>query len=428
MDVKTEEANRSAHRHMAEQAAEFNAKIVGYPIPDKPQLMSEDRASFRADFMQEELDEFRKAQAEGDLDGAVDAVIDLMYVACGAMNEMGVVTMPCYDEVHKANMAKRRGGLSKRPGSKGFDAVKPEGWKAPSHADYLTITSEDVQTILAIRRGEAKVHLVTAEDRRKAQQDAQLELFKSESIGVDSVVHYHGPDDATRINGRLATVQEREGKRITIAFIDPRLPQQMDVSLRELTTVSEALVDEAISRDALTALLGPEQRMKVMVLGYARHGKDTVCELLSKTGARFTSSSWFCAERIAFPALKDKYGYADVQACFDDRHNHRAEWYDLITTFNTPDLTRLGRAIFEEHDVYCGIRNARELHALKNAGIYDVAIWVDASERVKSVEDRSSCTVEPWMADFVLDNNGTVEDLQRNLESLMGTLRSIAEG
>lgn len=416
---------------MAEQAAEFNAKIVGYPIPDRPQLMSEDRASFRADFMQEELDEFRKAQAEGDLDGAVDAVIDLMYVACGAMNEMGVVTMPCYDEVHKANMAKRRGGLSKRPGSKGFDAVKPEGWKAPSHADYLTITKEDVETILAIRRGEAKVHVVTTEDRRQAQQDAQLELFKQENIGVGKPVIYGGPADATKINGRAAVVTAIEGKQVTIRFFDPRLPQQMDVSLRELTlTDGKGISEDArkAAEELLEAILGPERRMKVMVLGYARHGKDTVCELLAKTGARFTSSSWFCAERIAFPALKDKYGYSDVQACFDDRHNHRAEWFDLITAFNTPDLTKLGRAIFEEHDVYCGIRNARELHALKNAGVYDVAVWVDASERVKSVEDRSSCTVEPWMADFVLDNNGTVEDLERNLESLMGTLRSIAEG
>ncbi|MNL63682.1 hypothetical protein D3C87_1878370 [compost metagenome] len=53
--------------------------------------------------------------------------------------------------------------------------------------------------------------------------------------------------------------------------------------------------------------------------------------------------------------------------------------------------------------------------------MFDYAIWVDASDRLPP-EDASSCTVEPWMADFVLDNNGTLEDLKLNLQQLMGSL------
>lgn len=436
MDESTVRANREAHYDMAKKAAEFNAKVVGYPIPEVPQLMSEDRATFRADFMQEELDEFRKANAEGDLDGAVDAIIDLMYVACGAMNEMGVVTQPCYDEVHKANMAKKRGGLSKRPGSKGFDAIKPEGWKAPSHADYLTITSEDVQTILAIRRGEAQIVAVPSRlqdvnmnscgcGAEHPVEDAfQLPLFPEVSIGVDVV--YMGGEQEHRINGRVAKVLELSSRQATIQFYDQGLPQKMDVTHREVRAATD---EDRLGDPACWRTGGKDEGLgaRVMVMGYARHGKDTVSELLQKMyGAKFTSSSWFCAERIAFPALKDKYGYADVQACYDDRSNHRAEWYDLITAFNTPDLTSLGRAIFEGHEVYCGIRNAREFHALRNAGVFDVAIWVDASERLDGhIEDKSSCTVEPWMADFVLDNNGSLEDLERNLGSLMGGLLKV---
>lgn len=346
------EAHRSLTGKMVAEAAHFNAEIVGYPIPAQPELMSDDRATFRADFMQEELDEFRKAQKEGDLDGAVDAIIDLMYVAAGAMNEMGVATQPCWDEVHRANMRKKRGAQTKRPGGKGFDAIKPEGWTAPSHADYLTITSEDVATIMALRRGEAKVVPVSA-----------------------GLAFPHRP-------------------------VVPAEPAVFDDS---------SLVAES-----------PINGEKVLVMGYARHGKDTVCELLAnRYGLKFTSSSWFCAERIAFPALKDKYGYKDVEECYNDRSNHRAEWFDLITAHNTPDKSRLGREIFQENDVYCGIRNAREFHALKNAGVFHWAIWVDASERGMPVEGRDSCTVEPWMADFVLDNNGSVEDLERSLDVLM---------
>lgn len=353
------EAHRPLTAKMVADAARFNHEIVGYPIPAQPELMSDDRAGFRADFMQEELDEFRKAQKEGDLDGAVDAIIDLMYVAAGAMNEMGVAIQPTWDEVHRANMKKKRGSQTKRPGGKGFDAIKPEGWTAPSHAAYLTITSADIETLLAIRRGEAQVVAVSLSQRE-------------DNMGL--------------------TFPDR-----------PVMP-----------------TETAVFDDSALVAESPINGEKIVVMGYARHGKDTVCELLAnKYGLKFTSSSWFCAERIAFPALKDKYGYKDVEECYNDRSNHRAEWFDLITAHNTPDKATLGREIFEENDVYCGIRNARELHALRNAGVFHWSIWVDATERGMPVEDKSSCTVEPWMADFVLDNNGSLEDLERSLDVLM---------
>lgn len=153
-------------------------------------------------------------------------------------------------------------------------------------------------------------------------------------------------------------------------------------------------------------------------MGWARHGKDTVCEMLSrKYGFNFVSSSYFCADRVLFPILKDRYGYASVQECYADRSNHRSEWFEAIHKFNTPDLGKLGRAILSEYDIYCGIRNAREFHALRNSNAFDVSIWVDASLRHER-EELSSCTVEPWMADFILDNNGTLEELETNLHGL----------
>lgn len=375
------EAHRPLTAKMVADAARFNHEIVGYPIPAQPELMSDDRAGFRADFMQEELDEFRKAQKEGDLDGAVDAIIDLMYVAAGAMNEMGVAIQPTWDEVHRANMKKKRGSQTKRPGGKGFDAIKPDGWTAPSHAQYLTITSEDVAKLISMR----EAGKITMEE-------------------LDTII-------ALR-KGEAKVVPVSKG----LAFPDsPRVSAQ-----------------PAVFDDSALAVESPINGEKLLVMGYARHGKDTVCELLrDRYGLKFTSSSQFCAERVVFPFLerearhtamfqKPKYPiYSSVQECFEDRANHRALWYDLITAHNTPDKSRLGREIFEENDVYCGIRNAREFHALRNAGVFDWAIWVDASERGMPVEDKSSCTVEPWMANFILDNNGTLGDLERGLNVLM---------
>lgn len=159
-----------------------------------------------------------------------------------------------------------------------------------------------------------------------------------------------------------------------------------------------------------------KSRPKLIVMGHARHGKDTVCEILRDAyGYRFVSSSMFCAEGVVFTHMQDRY--ATAEECFADRHNRRAEWFDRIADYNREDPTALGRAILAEHDIYCGIRNRTEFQAMRNARVFHASVWVDASDRHPS-EDRSSCTVEPWMADFVLDNNRTLRDLEKNLASL----------
>lgn len=156
-----------------------------------------------------------------------------------------------------------------------------------------------------------------------------------------------------------------------------------------------------------------------MLLGYARHGKDTVADILrDEYGYTFKSSSWILAESILFPALRTEYGYATVDECFADRHNHRAEWFDLINAYNTPDLARLGRKILTENDMYVGLRNREEFEAIRAEKLFDVCLWVDASRRVPP-ESESSCTVHPFMADWVVDNNGTLEDLRETVKNVM---------
>jgi predicted HAD superfamily Cof-like phosphohydrolase len=181
---------------------------------------------------------------------------------------------------------------------------------------------------------------------------------------------------------------------------------------------------------------------RIILLGYGRHGKDTVAEILrDEYGYKFTSSSMVCAEKVMMPAfLRQREEwlaqtaedhrlkgtpvpqfYASVEDCFNDRHNHRAFWFQEIEKYNYPDRSRLAQDIFEEHDIYVGLRSAKEFMAARNSGVFDIAIWVDRSDHVPP-EDKASCTVEPWMADFHLDNNGTLEDLRFNLNQLVITL------
>lgn len=163
-------------------------------------------------------------------------------------------------------------------------------------------------------------------------------------------------------------------------------------------------------------------KKKLLVIGHGRHGKDTVCELLRDMyGYSFESSSKFCSKLFIYNDLKDKYGYSDEEECYADRHNHRAEWYNAICDYNVPDAARLGRDIFKAHDIYCGLRNKREFFAMKNTRVFDYAIWVDRMDHLPP-EPKDSMSLEQWMADFTIDNNGTLEDLEFNIKQLMSTI------
>ena len=165
-------------------------------------------------------------------------------------------------------------------------------------------------------------------------------------------------------------------------------------------------------------------KKKLLVIGHGRHGKDTVCEMLRDYyGYSFESSSQFCSKLFIYDNLKEKYGYETEEQCYADRHNHRAEWYDAICDYNVPDAATLGREMFATYDIYCGLRNKREFFAMKNTGVFDYCIWVDRSMYLPP-EAASSMSLEQWMADYTIDNNGTLSDMKFNLERLMRHLTS----
>lgn len=161
------------------------------------------------------------------------------------------------------------------------------------------------------------------------------------------------------------------------------------------------------------------KKLKLLVIGHGRHGKDTVCEILRDNyNYTFESSSQFCSRLFIYDMLKDKYSYASEEECYADRHNHRVEWYNAICAYNEKDAATLGRAMFDEFDIYCGLRNRREYFAMKNTGVFDYCIWVDRSMHLPP-ESKDSMSLEQWMADYTIDNNGTLEDLNFNVDQLL---------
>ena len=93
----------------------------------------------------------------------------------------------------------------------------------------------------------------------------------------------------------------------------------------------------------------------------------------------------------------------------------------MIHDYCRDDLARLGRNLFAEHDIYCGLRNKREFFAMKNEEIFDYAIWVDRTDHLPT-EDPSSMSIEQWMCDYTIDNNGDLKRLQRNVDVLIRTI------
>lgn len=149
---------------------------------------------------------------------------------------------------------------------------------------------------------------------------------------------------------------------------------------------------------------------KLLIIAPARWGKDTMGEILrDNIGLKFMSSSQAAADIFIYKELKDKYGYKTPEECFEDRMNHRPEWYNLICEYNKDDRTRLAQEILKLNDCYIGMRDRDEIRACIDNGVFDLIVWVDASKRLP-MEDSSSFNIDKSCADIIIDNNGTKEE------------------
>jgi len=154
---------------------------------------------------------------------------------------------------------------------------------------------------------------------------------------------------------------------------------------------------------------------KLLILGSGRHGKDTFAEILQEYfGLKFVSSSQAAADIFIYDKLKKLYGYATPEECYNDRSNHRAEWYQMICEYNKDDRAKLAKGILELNDCYVGMRDRDEINECMVQGLFDLIIWVDASKRLPS-EDASSFNIDISCADIIIDNNGTFEQFKERV-------------
>jgi hypothetical protein len=214
-----------------------------------------------------------------------------------------------------------------------------------------------------------------------------------------------------------------------------RSAQRAYMADRGNETLGKAVGSAAAELDVLLGLTLPSK--KLLILGFARHGKDTVAEILrDQHGFKFISSSMFCAGRVMMPFFDrfSPYGdkvagfddrtfrsYSSVEECFEDRMNFRDIWHQQIAAWNKDDRTKLSREILEVADIYVGMRALAEYEAAKH--LYDDIWWVDATGRGLPPEDKNSMNIEFNPAEMrLINNNGSLEDLHREVTKALGEL------
>lgn len=154
--------------------------------------------------------------------------------------------------------------------------------------------------------------------------------------------------------------------------------------------------------------------MKFLILGFAQSGKDTFADyVVKKYSLKFKSASMLMAEKIIMPKFPDRY--ASVEECYADRVNHRSVWARLLEEYVEDDKTKFIKEVFNESEIYCGLRNPIELIAAKKENLFDLSIWIDRS---MCFEDKSSCGLTKHCADIIIENNGSLQDLYDKADRL----------
>lgn len=318
---------------------DFNRKICGLKYPKRPQSLDAERKEWACTALAEELFEFKNANNIAD---EADALIDLMYFAGGRLHEMGLSGQELFDEVHKANMAKQRGSLAKRPGSKGHDAIKPVGWRAP-----------DIQGVIR--------------------------------------------DTHRNVNRK-----------------------------------------------------GPN----ILIIGHARHGKDTVANFLAEhTGWEYKSTSLMAAEHIVMPVFNSDPAlpsYRTPEECYNDRTQFlypssdsdnplftaashpigqvplRKFWFDAIENYTKDDKARLAREVLKTQSIYCGMRSIKEYMGCVAEDLFDFVIYVE--DRSKPKEAPELFDIPKACADVCIDNtNISLEDLYLETAAILSHPKFLAK-
>lgn len=160
--------------------------------------------------------------------------------------------------------------------------------------------------------------------------------------------------------------------------------------------------------------------MKILVIGHARHGKDTLCDMLAKEGYAFKPTSEIYMNSIVWPIWSGQYRNKDE--AITDKVNRRQELFQIIRSYNSPDRSKLTKLVLSQSDIYSGMRARIEFEASKH--LFDLILWVDAEKRLP-LESADSFQLDKSDAQVVLDNNLSENHLQDQVNNLISLIKTL---
>lgn len=131
---------------MISDVFEFNREIVGVVQTGHKRVLTVDELTAIRYRIEEELQELEISQQNLDIIGSVDALLDLIYFALGAVYRLGLTpeeTQACFEAIHFCNMRKKSGVVKKRFVKGVEDAVKPVDWEGPERKMHQILFGEN---------------------------------------------------------------------------------------------------------------------------------------------------------------------------------------------------------------------------------------------------------------------------------------------
>tara|TARA_R110000782_G_scaffold263301_1_gene355879 strand:+ start:805 stop:1329 length:525 start_codon:yes stop_codon:yes gene_type:complete len=160
---------------------------------------------------------------------------------------------------------------------------------------------------------------------------------------------------------------------------------------------------------------------KILILGDARHGKDTLAEILcEKTDLKFANSSRTAVDIFLIDVLYTKHNlsYRSKEQAYEDRVNHRKIWYDEICLYNSEDKLRLVKDILKIADIYVGLRSMEEVEQAVKEDSFDHIIGIYDYRKPRESNDSNTADVFKY-SDFVIMNNGTIDNLRFKVVNIL---------
>jgi hypothetical protein len=166
---------------------------------------------FRWLFLDEELNEIGDAIDDRNAEEIVDGLIDLCVVAIGTLDLFNVDAEYAWNEVLRANLAKKRGVKEGRETSNGWDLNKPEGWVGPDHTGNTGLLKGALET------GQKDVDPF---EFSKKEEPVQFEGIKCND--VDETCAMKVLDEAKELQARKGDDYQNPASRIKQADHYPR--------------------------------------------------------------------------------------------------------------------------------------------------------------------------------------------------------------